>query len=192
VTPSGGYRDQVRWELLFADLEAMADAAERAAFEGEVVERARAERAELLLVDRLRAHVGAQLGVRLLGGDRLVARLADVGVDWVLLDGAGSLLVPLAAITGVDGLSRRAALAAGELARRVRLRVLLRRLVRERAAVQLRLADGQVLGGTIDRVGADHLDLALHPADEPRRRDAVRGVSVIPLAALVLVRSVAG
>lgn len=179
----------VRWELLFADLEAQADAAERAAFEGDVADRGRAERAALHLVDRLRAHVGTVVALRLVGGDRAVGRLADVGVDWVLMDESGSLLVPLAAVSGVEGLSRRAAPDGSALARRVRLTVVLRGLSRDRSAVRVRLTDGATLTGTIDRVGADHFDLALHAADELRRAGAVRGVCVVPVAAVVSLRS---
>lgn len=185
-----GYRDPVRWELLFADLEALADATERAAFEGDVVDRARAERAGLQLVDRLRAHVGAGLTFRLLGGDRVTGRLADVGLDWILLDGDGAVLLPLTAVTGIERLSRRASpQEESALARRVRLTVALRRLSHDRAGVSVRLVDGAVLTGTIDRVGADHLDVALHPAGELRRSGAVRGVCVVPVAAVLLVRA---
>lgn len=179
----------MRWELLFADLEALADAAARAAFEGDVIERGREERAGLYLVDRLRAHGDVTLAFRLLGGERVVGRLLDVGMDWVLLDDGGSLLLPLTAIMGIDGLSRRAAPEAGVLVRRVRLAVLLRRLARDRSGVRIRLRGGSELLGTIDRVGADHLDLAMHPADEPRRAGAVRGVCVIPVVAVVALRS---
>jgi hypothetical protein len=37
-------------------------------------------------------------------------------------------------------------------------------------------------------VGADHLDLALHAADESRRAGAVRGVCVVPLSAVAALR----
>jgi hypothetical protein len=179
----------VRWELLFADLEALADATERAAFDGEVADRERAERAALHLVDRLRAHVGSRLAFCLLGSERVVGRLVDVGVDWVLLDDAGSLLLPLVTVTGVEGLSRRAAVAEGAPARRVPLTVLLRRLARDRGGVRVRLVDGAELTGTIDRVGADHVDVALHASDVPRRPAVVRRVRVVPLAALAVVRA---
>lgn len=180
----------MRWELLFADLEALADATDRAAFDGEVADRGRDERAALRLVDRLRAHVGAALAFRIIGDGRVVGRLVDVGVDWALLDDGASLLLPLAAVTGVEGLSRRAATARGALEQRVGLTVLLRRLARDRSGVRVRLVDGAELTGTLDRVGADHVDVALHAVGEPRRAGSVRGVCVVPLAALATVRAV--
>jgi hypothetical protein len=179
----------VRWDQLFADLEAEADAADRAAYDADVEDRARSERARLVLADRLRAHVGARLGLRLIDGDRLTARLVDVGSDWLHLDDSGAVLVPLGAVAGVEGLTRSAAGEASAVARRVGLTVLLRRLARDRAWVRIRLRDGGTLGGTIDRVGADHVDLALHPDDEQRRASAVRGVTVLRLEAIVHVRA---
>jgi hypothetical protein len=175
--------------MLFADLEALAEATERAAFEVDVADRARAERATLTLADRLRGHVGAVLAFRLLDGDRVRARLADVGTDWVLLDDGGSVVLPMAAVGGVEGLSRAAATASGALARRVTLGVVLRRLARDRVPVRIGLLGGESLTGTVDRVGADHLDLAQHAADEIRRPGAVRGVVVVRLGAIAQVRS---
>jgi hypothetical protein len=179
----------VRWERLFADLEAFADAGDRAAFEADVADRGRAERAGLALADRLRAHTGAPVTFLLLDGDRVRGRLVDVGADWMLVDDGSSVVLPAAAVAGVEGLSRLAETAGTELARRVGLGVVLRRLGRDRAPVRLGLLDGTTLTGTIDRVGVDHLDLAQHAADEIRRVPAVRGVLVVRLAAIAQVRS---
>jgi hypothetical protein len=55
--------------------------------------------------------------------------------------------------------------------------------------VQVVLRDGSVLAGTFDRVAADHVDLAEHPAGEARRAGAVRQVRLLPLAALGAIRS---
>ena len=46
----------------------------------------------------------------------------------------------------------------------------------------------RAVSGTIDRAGADHLDLALHDIDEPRRSASVRGYRLVPFAALSWVR----
>ena len=48
---------------------------------------------------------------------------------------------------------------------------------------------GLQLFGTIDSVGADHLDLAEHPEGLPRRRENVRVVTTVPFPALVAVES---
>jgi hypothetical protein len=180
----------VRWELLFEDLEALAEAGEREAFEADVGDRGRAERSGLRLIDRLHAHLDGVVTCQLTGGERLTGRLVDIGADWALMDdGTGPVLVPLAAVTGVEGLSRRAGVTS-ELMRRTRLTTALRRLARDRSTVHLRLTDGGQVTGTIDRVGADHLDVALHAPDEPRRPRLVRGVRVVPVPALACVRVV--
>jgi len=51
------------------------------------------------------------------------------------------------------------------------------------------LLDSSPLTATIARVGADHLDLAQHAPDEPRRAATVRGVVVVRLGALAMVRA---
>jgi transcription termination factor Rho len=76
----------------------------------------------------------------------------------------------------------------GAVEQRLDLRYALRRLVRDRAAVEVVLVDGTVVAGTFDRVAADHVDLAQHAPDEARRARAVRQVLLLPLSALALVR----
>ena len=65
----------------------------------------------------------------------------------------------------------------------------LRALSRDRATVQVSVQGGGPLLGTIDAVGADHLDLAEHLDGLPRRRENVRAVATVPFAALVAVES---
>jgi hypothetical protein len=183
----------VRWQALFDDLEAQLAAAEAAELGGEVAERSRFEAGRLRLADRLAAATGAVLTVRLPGAEPVRGTLLDAGVDWLLLD-AGSgveVLVPLAAVLGVSGAGARTATPAGggQVSRRLDLRWALRGLARSRAGVSVVLRDGSTVSGTLDRVGADHVDLAEHAAGEARRAAAVSGVLLLPLPALVLVRS---
>jgi hypothetical protein len=182
----------VRWEELFADLESQADAAEAAELAAEVAERTRHEVGRLRLVDRLRAAAGATVVVRLRGAGALTGDVADVGADWVLLaepDGRAAL-VPLREVLALSGVGVRSDLpgSEGEVEQRLDLRYALRRLVRDRAAVEVVLVDGTRVAGTLDRVAADHVDLAQHAPEEARRARAVRQVLLVPLSALALVR----
>jgi hypothetical protein len=182
----------VRWQALFDDLEAQLDAAQAAELQGEVRERARIEQGKVRAADRLSAATGSPLAVHLPGAGTVRGTLRDVGVDWLLLDEqpGREALVPLAAVLSVSGLPRGAAPPEdGVVGRSLDLRWALRGLVRDRAGVTLVLRDGTTVPGTLDRVGADHVDLAEHAPGEVRRAGAVRGVRLVPLAALALVRS---
>lgn len=182
----------MRWRQLFEDLEAQLEAAEAAEMAGEVAERTRRETALLRLVDRLRPAEGVGVTVAVPGAGVVRGRVLDAGCDWLLLDeGAGrELLVPLAAVLGVSGLgSASAAPDDGPVAKRLDLRWALRGLARSRTGLALGLVDGSLVTGTLDRVGADHVDLAEHAPGEARRAPAVRQVRLVPLAAIALVRS---
>jgi hypothetical protein len=187
-----GQAGGVRWEDLFADLESQADAAEAAELAAEVAERTRHEVGRLRLVDRLRAAPGATVVVRVRGAGALAGRVVDVGADWALLeeqDGRAAL-VPLREVLALSGVGVRSAPpgSEGAVEQRLDLRYALRRLVRDRAALEVVLVDGTVVAGTLDRVAADHVDLAQHAPGEARRARAVQQVLVIPLSALALLR----
>ena len=183
----------MRWERLFADLEAQFAAQATDDENGEAASRARYEHGRVLLADRLRGSRGWQVSLSCRGTGELTGRLVDVGVDWLLLtDAMGrELLVSAGAVRAVGGLGATTAPGdeAGPVTRRLDLRRALRGLARDRAPVQCLLDDGSVLTGTVDRVGADFLELAEHPLDVPRRRDAVSGVRAVVLDAVAAVRT---
>jgi hypothetical protein len=181
----------MRWEGLFADLEGQWEAEQRRELDAEVAERTRRELAAVALLDRLLAHRGSRVELRLLTGRTLTAEVLDVGADWVLGRPGPArhteLLVPAAALVGLGGLSVRAG--HDRTARRFGVGYALRGLARDRAPVVLTDVSGLVLTGTVDRVGADHLDLAEHPRDEPRRAANVTARRTVPFAAVVCVES---
>ena len=182
----------MRWRALFDDLEAQWDAAERSDFEAEVRDRTRRELALLSAVDRLAAAHGRRLVLSVSGAGIVTGALLDSGPDWCLLEqGSQEVLVPLAAVLTVSGLGRaaQAPQVADEVQRRLDLRWALRGLARGRAPVRLLLRDGAALTGTLDRVGADHVDLAEHGLDQARRAAAVIGVRLVPLPAIALLRT---
>jgi hypothetical protein len=184
----------MRWQQLFADLQAQFEAEEAAAEQAESASRTRAEVGALAIADRLRGALGFPLVLGCRGAGPVAGVLVEVGADWLLVedDGARQTLVALAAVRSVAGLGRRTAVAepAGPVRARLDLRRALRGLARDRSAVQIVLDDGGVLSGTLDRVGADYVELAEHPADLPRRSEAVQGVRAVVIDAVVVVRTV--
>jgi hypothetical protein len=183
----------VRWEDLFADLEAQAEQLAAAELQAEVSDRTRRELGLLRLVDRLRESDGHSLGVHVLGAGVVHGRLLDLGADWLLLEETGrrEVLIAMRAVLGVTGVGARSAApgSESEVGRRLDLRWALRGLARDRAGVTVVLADGSAVSGTLDRVGADHVDVAEHAPGEARRAAAVRQVRLVPVAALAVVRS---
>ncbi|HLY33671.1 MAG TPA: hypothetical protein VKQ07_03995 [Jatrophihabitantaceae bacterium] len=182
----------MRWEALFADLTAQAEALERIERDVDVADRTRIETGSVALRDRLAATVGRPVRLRCAGGVVVAGRLAQVGTDWLLMDegSAREALVPLAALLVAGGVRRRTldALPAGSVASRLGVRHVLRGIARDRSAALLHLVDGTTISGTIDRVGADFVEVAVHAAGEARRRADVVDVAVVAVGALAAVR----
>ena len=189
---SGHVIPEGRWHRLFEDLEAEAEAGERAALTAEVADRTRAETARITLLGRLRAARGHLVTCHLVGAGTVAGTVREVGPDWFLVDETvtGEAVVALAALASLTGLGVHSAAPhdGGTVGARLDLRYALRRLARGRVALQVVLVDGSVVAGTLDRVGADFVDVAEHPLGEARRRGAVRQVRTVPLRALAVLR----
>lgn len=177
-----------RFDDLMADLSAELDAALAAELAAEVADRTRFELGRVRLVDRLRAAGGRELTFAT-GAGPLRGVVRAVGADWCgLTEGPGrEALLPLGAVRFVRGLPMASAAppAGPALDDRLELRLALRRLARDRAVVRLAVGP-ESLTGTLDRVGADYLELALHELVE--RRPAAAPVAVVPTAAVNWVR----
>ncbi len=183
----------MRWQQLFDDLQSQFEAEEAAADRAESASRARAEVGAVRLSERLGGALGFPVALVVRGAGQVGGVLVDLGPDWLLLDDeqGRQQLVALAAVRTVAGLGRRTvAEPSGEVRVRLDLRRALRGLVRDRSAVQVVLDDGGTLIGTLDRVGADYVELAEHPADLPRRSESVQGVRAVVLSAVAVVRTV--
>jgi hypothetical protein len=178
----------MRWDDrigdLFADLEQQADGLALAARDAEVAEQSRAEYASVDLASRLHGSVGARLLVTVTGAGPLDATLARVGVGWCLLDaGPHEWVVRLAAVGGVRGLSERAvAEQARPVTARLGLGSALRGVVEARTEVVLHRVDGTQVPGTLRRVGADFVEVAVGEGRSGY-------LEAVPFGALAAVRS---
>lgn len=199
----------MRWDNLFDDLESQLEH-ELTAEELDLhAEEERLRLGRLSLRDRLLSlheaqERGSAYSIRLIlvNGDRISVKPATFGRDWFAADlieesaRRSQCIVPLAAIAGL--LLTRAQVSASLAARpgeessrslsaRLGLAFVLRDLCRRRKPLEMRLVHG-ALFGTIDRVGRDHCDLAVHESGEARRESAVTEYRVVLLGQLVLVR----
>lgn len=194
----------MRWDGFFADLEDQFSSeweAERSSVDSET-ERLRVSR--LALRERLAVLVGSRGGARhpsfdLVDGTTLAAEVTIVGADWVALDTddsrTGTALVPIGSLVSIGMPARdlersvRPARASGsDLSSRMTFGFVMRDLGRRRSGIAVNLVHGRSLTGTIDRAGADHLDLALHDPGAPRRTAEVLGHRAIPFPAIAWVR----
>lgn len=198
----------MHWDRLFEDLEGQLASeweSERAALDAES-ERLRVSRLELRSRLRVLCAGAAAATVDLPGGDRIRARLQALGADWVaasIVDAEEAparrsiRILPLHAVRGVSidhGLLLASLDDAGTsppvLRERMSLGFVLRDLGRRRVPVRIVTVDGDDLHGTIDRAGADHLDLALHDPDTARTAAAVHGFRILPFASVTSVQTV--
>lgn len=200
----------MRWDRLFADLEGRFDELADAEAAAELADRERVAIGAIRATQRLAGSLERPIRLRLAGGASIGGVLRSVGPDWLLLtEGQGrDCLVALNAVTAVEGLTAATGPETSAFAVRLDLRRALRGLARDRSPVAVALtgwtggsagsgvgagAAGPIgsaeLTGTIDRVGADFIEVAVHAAWEPRRAGSVRSVALVPLAGVLLVRS---
>ncbi len=180
----------MRWQELFADLEAEASSLQRLDEGREIADRTRGELAQVGLLNRLRASVGGRLTVRVAGTGELTGRLERVGADWILITSTDEVVIALSALMAVADLSSAAVSdsGVGVIASRLRLTSVLRAVARDRSAVRITMVDGSGLVGTLDRVGADFVDLAVHSLEEAPRPQHVRSRATVALASMAFLR----
>jgi hypothetical protein len=182
----------MRWDDLFADLEAQAELLDRRERADEVGERSRIEVGRVAAVDRIRPSEGVIVSATLLGGERVDGVLRRVGAQWLLIEEqlGREAIVALSAVSSLAGLNRWAAdpTGVGLVESRLGLASALRGLARDRSPVRVHLIDTHELNGTIDRVGNDYFELARHARGELRRRGEVHSVALVFNRAIAVIR----
>lgn len=196
----------VRWDDLFDDLAGQFDAEREAEQRLAQIEDERMRTARLTVRDRLAALERAltpneTIAILLDSGDRLEVTPTEFGADWfaatreVLAGARETIIVPIAGISAVLLTERQRARSLDQnkehpasIAAKLGLAIPLRDLARRRLSVECITLMGQCFG-TIDHVGRDHFDLAVHDLDQPRRRSSVRVHRLIPFTQLQLIRT---
>lgn len=194
----------MRWDHLFDDLAGQLEHELQSEESDLQSEEERLRLGRLAVRDRLAVlkasaqSAVASIRVRLRTGEVHRVTIVTVGRDWFAGDlegvpGNPQAVIPIAAIDSLL-LTPQQAIASldpgvltSELAARLGVAFLLRDLCRRRATVTI-VTPTSTVSGTIDRVGRDHLDLAVHDLDTPRRSSAVEHVRVVGFDQLLLVR----
>ncbi len=196
----------MRWNNLFDDLESQLEHELNA---DEIDLRAEEERlrlGRLSLRDRVmsihESFGGRDYSLRVeVGGSPMRVSPTGFGKDWLsgtLVDESSRpphVILPLRWVGSVvvdrpqlaASLIEPTGTAAGRLADRLGIAFVLRDFGRRRCALDAVTAAG-TFHGTIDRVGRDHFDLAVHEVGLPRRESAVAQYRLIPIDQLQLVR----
>lgn len=184
---------QTRWAQLFADLEAQSASVEASDLSLEIADRTRGELAAISLANRLRAQIGARVHLRVLGSaEQATGTLTRVGADWALVAAPADqveMLIMLDALVAAINLPAGALAESGvdRVTSRLGRGAVLRALARDRAPVHIRMRDGTSVSGTLDRVGADFLDLARHEMDQAPRPAQVRSRWTLAWSAIAMV-----
>jgi len=173
----------MRWERLFADLEAEAAEIEARDRDAEIAERTRAELASVRWLERVRGTTGGTVSVQVSGGQRHDGRVGYVGPDWLLLHPAGAedVLLPAGAVVGVEAAARQ--VAPGDERVPLTWPAAWRTLSRDRVVVRVTRTDGSVLRGTVGRVGADFAEVE-REAQAHRPSGGPTGLVLVPYAAV--------
>lgn len=169
------------WDALLRDLETEFAGALDAELDAEVAERTRYEIGRISIADRLGGTAGRELSLFVSGFGRLQAKVTAVGTDWLLVyETAGQSIVALGSVIAIEDLGEQAR--GEERGSRVNLRLLLRRLARDRERVDVWSRSGSNFVGVLDRTGLDHFDVALELEGRKRR------VVTMPIGELAMVR----
>ena len=173
----------MRWDELFADLEADAMGLDQREQDLEIAERTRIELARIAMSARLAAGLGVAVELRAEAVGLLRGRIERVTPRWLLL-GADPVqwVVSIDDLLGIRGLPVRARGAGPRPAEsRLGWGSAWRVLAQDRAELHVVRRDGSSLDAVAERVGEDFVELAVSSSDRRMRE-------LVPFAAVVAVR----
>lgn len=198
----------MRWDDLFNDLEGQLESEQTSEDADLRAEEERLRLARRGLRDRLLsvhraatdpAHQSLRLTLR--DGSEVRVTPSTFGRDWFAAELHGEMrkdrpcVIPLEAISSVALTSAQVYSSLDglpgsdedrSLGARLGFGFLLRDLCRRRAPVSVRLR-GVTLSGTLDRVGRDHCDLAVHDAGGVRRESAITEFRIVRFSEMMIV-----
>lgn len=158
-------------DALFRDYEARLAAQVQANLELDAREQQKAEFAKIQMGDRLAAQQGERIAVYTDGDQKVEGELESLGLGWIQLKRQGdSVLIPQKSILWWEGGNLHSLVDAQSVSRKLSFAFALRSLVRYRLVVRLLLDGGQEIDGVIERVGADFLDIKVHPTEKSGAR----------------------
>ncbi|MCW4464400.1 hypothetical protein OK351_02595 [Glutamicibacter sp. MNS18] len=174
----------MRWETLFADLEAQLEARLAGELREEIAESTRVEQARQTLDERLTGYRGLPVSLRLCGSAEVSGVVGPVGSDYLCLeDSSNRWLIRRAAVQSLILPTRRGGHPAVLV--RTKFAAVIRALLRDRTPVGVYGMDGRSLGeGTLQQAAEDFLVLGVHPRDEYARGRSIQAQVLIPYSAV--------
>ena len=173
----------MRWDKLFADLEAEAVGLRQREQDLEIAERTRLELSRIPMSARLAGGLGAAVELRADAVGLVRGRIERVTSRWLLL-GADSVqwVISVDALLGIRGLPMQArGPGPGAVESRLGWGSAWRVLAQDRAELHVVRRDGSSLDAVAERVGEDFVELAVSSSDRRMRE-------LVPFAAVVAVR----
>ncbi|MBX3088473.1 MAG: hypothetical protein KF742_08270 [Cryobacterium sp.] len=197
----------MRWEQLFDDLESQLELELDSDKVDLMAEEERLRLGRLTVRDRLKALLRAEdkmsssVAIELAGDIRARIALTAIGRDWFTGDVysedrvIANWLIPIEKVVSIQlnrnqirsSLDRVPKEDERGLSDRLGFGFALRDLARRRCEVEL-VAGPVTMHGTIDRVGKDHLDLAIHENGIPRRERSVLQYRLVQLGQITYLR----
>lgn len=174
---------------LFEDLEQQAAGIHLAERDAELADRARGEYASVSFASRVHASLGREVALTIGCGEVVEGTLAQAGVDWCLLSGAGrTWLVRLAGVVTARGMSARALPEAARPAvARLTFGSALHRLAENSAEVLLQVEAVGGLRVRVLRIGADFVEVEPTSAGTPVGGGT--SMMLVPFAAVLAARA---